>query len=418
MLNDAYGIARAVRARELDPVEPIEHALRAIEAHAGLNALITVCAERALDRAPASVDGPLAGVPLLVKDVIDTAGIRTTAGSRIYAERVPEASAPVVTALEAAGAIVIGKTNCDEFAWGVTGQNAFYGDVCNPRFPGRITGGSSSGNAAALAAGIAPLALGTDTGGSVRMPAGCCSVVGMKPAIGGFPIAGVFPLCPSFDTVGPMARTVGECALCYAVLTGSSVPERDVRGLRAGLLTAMPPLGPGEPAPAYDERAFQFADRLQALGMSAEEVSLRVPAADIWPVFYGEAAAVHRHTFPARAQEYGPTIRAKLELAQRTDPAAAKAARGALAAWRAAAQHEPAVDVIVCPTLGVREIPPADVDELEIRVAFSGYTRAFSFLGWPAIAMGPVQLAARDVHVLFAVALAWERAYGRPGAPP
>jgi aspartyl-tRNA(Asn)/glutamyl-tRNA(Gln) amidotransferase subunit A len=410
----AAQIARAVLAGELDPVEPIEQALAAIDQRSDLNALITVCAEEALARARAGVGGPLAGVPLLVKDVIDTAGNRTTAGSRIYADRVPRASAPPVLALEAAGAIVIGKTNCDEFAWGVTGQSAHYGDARNPLLPGRITGGSSSGNAAALAAGIAPLALGTDTGGSVRMPAGCCQVVGMKPRLGALSTAGVFPLCPSFDTVGPMARSVEDCALCYTVLAGAPIGERDVEALRVGVLTGLPPLAPNPPAAERDERALQFAARLEELGMRAEEVALPLPEADIWPVFYGEAAATHRDTFPARRVEYGPIVRAKLDDAQLQDPDAVRAGRRSLESWRARAEGEPGVDVVVCPTLGVREIPPADVDELEIRVTLSGYTRAFSFLGWPAIAIGGVQLAAREASVLFAVALAWERAYGLP----
>jgi aspartyl-tRNA(Asn)/glutamyl-tRNA(Gln) amidotransferase subunit A len=211
----AREVARAVRAGELRQVETVEQALRALEAHAELNAVITLCAEEALARAREAVDGPLAGVPLLVKDVFDTAGIRTTAGSRIFAERVPRTSAATVRTLEAAGAIVVAKTNCDEFAWGVTGQNYFYGDCGNPRRPGRIAGGSSSGNAAGLAAGVAPLALGSDTGGSVRMPASCCEVGGMKPRLGALSTAGMFPLCPSFDTPGPMARTVADCALAY-----------------------------------------------------------------------------------------------------------------------------------------------------------------------------------------------------------
>ena len=130
--------ARAVRAGELDPVEPIKRALDAIDACRDLNALITVCPDQALARAHAGADGPLAGVPLLVKDVFDTAGVRTTLGSRIYADRVPASSASAVRALEAAGAIMVGKTNCDEFAWGVTGQNPFYGDARNPTLPGRI----------------------------------------------------------------------------------------------------------------------------------------------------------------------------------------------------------------------------------------------------------------------------------------
>lgn len=396
-------------------MEQIELALAAIEERSDLNALITICAEEALARARAGVDGPLAGVPLLVKDVIDTAGIRTTVGSRIYADRIPEGSAPAVLALEAAGAIVVGKTNCDEFAWGVTGQNPHYGDARNPVLPGRITGGSSSGNAAALAAGLAPLALGTDTGGSVRMPAGCCQVVGMKPRLGALPTGGVFPLCPSFDTVGPMARTVEDCALCYGVLAGAPVGERDVVGLRVGVLTGLPPLAPNAPAPERDERALRLAARLEELGLRAEEVALPVPEADVWPVFYGEAADTHGDTFRARRDEYGAIVRAKLDDAQRVSQAAVRAGRQSLQSWRARAETEPNVDVVVCPTLGVHSIPPSDVDELEIRVAFSGYTRVFSYLGWPAIAIGGVQLSAREESVLFAVALAWERAYGPPG---
>jgi aspartyl-tRNA(Asn)/glutamyl-tRNA(Gln) amidotransferase subunit A len=374
-----------------------------------------VCADQALARARARVDGPLAGVPLLVKDVFDTAGIRTTAGSRIYGERVPRASARAVLALEAAGAITIGKTNGDEFAWGVTGQNAIYGDVRNPKRRGRITGGSSSGNAAALAAGIAPLALGSDTGGSVRMPAACCEVVGMKPRVGALATDGMFPLCPSFDTPGPMARTVADCARCYEVLAGAPLQGRDPRALRAGVLTAMPPLAPGGPAADRDARALALAAHVGELGMRCEEVALPVPEADLWPVFYGEAAATHGATFPARRDEYGPIVRAKLDDAQHVSAQAVHAGRHALASWREHARTEPSVDVIVCPTLGVHEIPPADVDELEIRVPFSAYTRAFSFLGWPAIAIGSVQLGARDADTLFSVALSWERAYGPPG---
>jgi aspartyl-tRNA(Asn)/glutamyl-tRNA(Gln) amidotransferase subunit A len=410
-------IVQAVRSRELSAVETVERALRAIDAHADLNAFITVCGEQALARARAGVAGPLAGVPLLVKDVFDTDGIRTTAGSRIHGQRVPRASARAVLALEAAGAITIAKTNCDEFAWGVTGQNAFYGDTGNPARPGRIAGGSSSGNAAALAAGIAPLALGSDTGGSVRMPAACCDVVGMKPRLGALPTDGMFPLCPSFDTPGPMARTVADCARCYEVLAGARLIERELPGLRVGVLTAMPRVAPDTPVPERDERALAFAARLQELGMSCDEVALPVPEANLWPVFYGEAAATHRGTFPGRRDEYGPTIKAKLEAAQRVTTEESEDARRALAAWRDLARWHPNVDVVVCPTLGVREIPPGNVDELEIRIPFSAYTRAFSFLGWPAIAIGDVQFAAREPDLLFTVALAWERTGSRASQP-
>jgi Asp-tRNA(Asn)/Glu-tRNA(Gln) amidotransferase A subunit family amidase len=297
----------------------------------------------------------------------------------------------------------------------VTGQNEFYGDCRNPVLPGRITGGSSSGNAAALAAEVAPLALGTDTGGSVRMPAGCCDVVGMKPRVADLPMAGVFPLCPSFDTVGPMARSVADCALGYEVLAGRRLAERALERLRVGVLTAIPPLSPHAPEAERDERALHLARPLEELGLGLHEVRLPVPEADLWPIFYAEAAATHRDTFPSRRGEYGATVRAKLDGAQSVDPDALAAGKRALAVWRARAEREPDVDVIVSPTLGVYEIPPDDVDEIEIRVPFSAYTRTFSFLGWPATAIGGVQLGARDAELLFAVARTWERAHRAPG---
>lgn len=415
--SSARTIARSVTERALDPVDVVERALAAIEAAGDLNAVLTVSAESALARARAGVSGRLAGVPVLVKDIIDTAGIRTTIASKIYADRMPERSAQVVAAVEAEGAIVVGKTHCDEFAWGVSGQNVHWGDALNPRRPGRITGGSSSGNGAALAAGLCPLTIGTDTGGSVRMPAACCDVVGMKPAVGAIPTAGVFPLCPSFDTVGPMASTVDDAALAYAILRGTPEPPAGAFGLTVGVLTRPPALGPPQPgeSPApRDERGLEIAERLEALGARAVEIELPVPEADTWAVFYAEAAVSHQATFPARRDDYGPGIRAKLDDAQRIDPAAARAGAAALRAWRARAETEPGVDLIVSPTLGFAEIPAADSDELAIRVPMSAYTRVFSYLGWPAIAIGDVQLAGRDEVTVLGAALAWEQAYGPP----
>jgi aspartyl-tRNA(Asn)/glutamyl-tRNA(Gln) amidotransferase subunit A len=397
-----------IAAGALSPVEAVEDAIARIEAQPELRAVITVCGEEALARARAGVTGRLAGVPLLVKDLIDTAGIRTTYASSIYADHVPDRTALAVAALEAEGAIVVGKANADEFAWGTCGQNTFYGDPVNPTAPDRIAGGSSSGNAVALAAGMVPLALGTDTGGSLRMPAAACRVVGLKPAIGAVPTEGVFPLVPTFDTVGPMARTVGDCALAHAVLTGVPVPEPRMRGLRVGILTAVPALAPGADEAVRDERALAHAERLRALGADVGEIALPVPEGDTWAVFNAEAAASHAATFPSRRDEYGPTIRAKLDGALRVSPEEGDRGRAALHAWRARAAREPDVDLIVSPTLGVTELPPAGVDELEVRLAFSAYTRPFSYLGWPAIAIGDLQLAGRDASVVIGAALALE----------
>jgi aspartyl-tRNA(Asn)/glutamyl-tRNA(Gln) amidotransferase subunit A len=408
----AVEIAARVAARELSAEEAVADALERIAARPELNAVITVCEEQALARARDGVSGALAGVPVLIKDLIDTAGVRTTYASSIYADHVPRRSAPSVTALEAQGAIVVGKANADEFAWGVCGQNTFYGDTVNPVAPDRVAGGSSSGNAAALAAGMVPLALGTDTGGSVRLPAGCCGVVGLKTARGAVSTQGVYPLAPSFDTVGPMASTVADCALAHAVLSATDVPAPALAGLRVGVLTAHPDLAPPEAPAERDERALTYADRLRALGADVSELSLPVPESDTWAVFYAETAAAHRDTFPSRRDEYGPLIRAKLDHALTVTAEQERAGRRALDAWRARAAREPDVDLVLAPTLGYDELPPVGVDELGVRLPFSAYTRAFSYLGWPAIAIGPLQLAGRDAAVVIGAALALEHGGG------
>jgi aspartyl-tRNA(Asn)/glutamyl-tRNA(Gln) amidotransferase subunit A len=405
----ATEIAARVAAGELAAEEVVADALARIAARPELNAVITTCEERALARARAGVRGRLAGVPVLIKDLIDTASIRTTYASSIYADHVPARSAPSVSALEAEGAIVVGKANADEFAWGVCGQNSFYGDTVNPIAPDRVAGGSSSGNAAALAAGIVPLALGTDTGGSVRLPAACCGVVGLKTALGAVPTEGVFPLAASFDTVGPMARTVADCALAHAVLTATEVPAPAIDGLRVGVLTAHPDLGPPAARAPRDERALAHVDRLRALGAGVRELSLPVPKSDTWAVFYAETAVAHAATFPSRRDEYGPLIRAKLDHALTVTAEQADEGRRALAAWREVAAREPDVDLVLAPTLGYDDLPPAGVDELGVRLPFSAYARAFSYLGWPAIAIGPLQLAGRDAQTVIGAALALER---------
>jgi aspartyl-tRNA(Asn)/glutamyl-tRNA(Gln) amidotransferase subunit A len=405
----ATEIAARVAAGDLSAEEVVADALGRIAARPELNAVITTCEERALARARAGVRGRLAGVPVLIKDLVDTAGVRTTYGSSIYAEHVPQRSAPAVTALEHAGAIVVGKANLDEFAWGVCGQNTFYGDTVNPTASDRVAGGSSSGNAAALAAGMVPLALGTDTGGSVRIPAAACGVVGLKTALGAIPVEGVFPLAASFDTVGPMARTVADCALAHAVLTATEVAAPAIDGLRVGVLTAHPDLGPPAAPAARDERALAHVDRLRALGADVRELSLPVPKSDTWAVFYADTAAAHAATFPSRRDEYGPLIRAKLDHALTVTAEQADEARRALAAWRAVAAREPDVDLVLAPTLGYDDLPPAGVDELGVRLPFSAYARAFSYLGWPAIAIGPLQLAGRDAQTVIGAALALER---------
>jgi Asp-tRNA(Asn)/Glu-tRNA(Gln) amidotransferase A subunit family amidase len=347
--------------------------------------------------------GPLAGRRLLVKDLFDTAGIRTTYGSRIYAEHVPERTAPAVQRLVDAGAVIVGKANLHEFAWGVTSQNPWYGTVRNPASPGRTTGGSSGGNAAALAAGMCDIGLGTDTGCSVRLPSSCCGTVGLKPQWGRIPTEGVYPLCPSFDTVGPMARSVAEVALMWSALTGEPVPEPRLAGSSVGLLTRPPSVG-GSGVPAENRAAERYVERLKELGARVVETEIPEPPADTWPLFFHEAAESHRATFPERADEYGDNVRRKLELAQAVEPAEVERAREAVRRWR---EYQPAVDLYVAPCLGI-ELPPEDCDELEVRIPLTAFMRPFNVLGWAGLAIGDLQFVAPRDETVLAAGLAWE----------
>jgi aspartyl-tRNA(Asn)/glutamyl-tRNA(Gln) amidotransferase subunit A len=349
-------------------------------------------------------DGPLAGRTLLVKDLIDTGGIRTTYGSRIYADHVPERHAVVVQRALDAGATILGKANLAEFAWGVLGSNEFYGTVHNPVRPGKTTGGSSSGNAAAIAARLCDLGIGTDTGCSVRLPAAACELVGLKPRLGTIPVDGVYPLCPSFDTVGPLARTVAEAATLWAVMSGRPVPEPRLEGLVVGLLRRAPSLADGRETEATDV-AEAWVERLEALGARVVEAEIPGPPADTWPVFLHEAARAHAQTFPARADEYGATIRVKLEAAQRVDPQAVTDGYRSLLAWR---QLVPDVDLYVSPCVAI-EWPPEDADELDVRLPLSSFLRWVNLLGWAGLAIGNLQLVAPREETVLAAGLAWER---------
>jgi mandelamide amidase len=196
-----------------------------------LNAFITPMSTH-----PAARTGPLAGVRLAVKDNIDTADLPTSAGTPALRGARPVRDAPVVARLRRAGAVVVGKTNLHELALGATNRNAEFGTVTNPRAPGRSAGGSSGGSAAAVAAGLVPIALGTDTGGSVRIPASYCGIVGFRPTVGRWGNEGVVPLSPTRDTIGVLAETVGEVAFVDSVVTGEPAPPPvELHGVRLGV---------------------------------------------------------------------------------------------------------------------------------------------------------------------------------------
>jgi len=196
------------------------------------NAFVTI----ARDAEPVSGTGPLAGVPIAIKDNINTAGLGVSAGTPALRGARPVSDAPVVTALRRAGAIIAGKTNMHELALGTTSSNPAFGNVRNPFDATRSAGGSSGGSAAAVAGGLVPIALGSDTGGSVRIPASYCGIVGFRPTVGRWPRAGVVPLSTTRDTVGVLAGSVAEVALVDSVMTGSIVPDPvDLQGIRLGV---------------------------------------------------------------------------------------------------------------------------------------------------------------------------------------
>ena len=236
--------AKALREGTTTCVTLARAALARIEAlQPETNAFLTVAADAALARAAlldrelaAGCDrGPLHGIPYACKDNIDTAGVRTTVGSRFFANRIPAADAAVIERLAAAGAVMLGKTNLNEFAAGTSGKNMHFGDVRNVWSSAHSAGGSSSGSAVAVASGMALAALGTDTGGSLRVPAACTGIVGLRPTFGRVPIHGVFPRAESFDVVGPLARTVRDCALLLDALAPGGDFAADIDAGIAGL---------------------------------------------------------------------------------------------------------------------------------------------------------------------------------------
>jgi aspartyl-tRNA(Asn)/glutamyl-tRNA(Gln) amidotransferase subunit A len=332
---------------------------------------------------------PRGGIRLAVKDLFDTAGLTTTYGSVVFADHVPERTAEAVTVLAAAGYTNVGKTNLHEFAYGVTSQNPHYGTVPNPAAPGRTAGGSSGGSAAALAAGLADVALGTDSGGSIRIPAACCGVVGFKPTFGLVSLDGVFPLAPTFDHAGPMARTVAECARAMQALVPSfELP--DAAELRVAV------------AWGVDET------------FGAEAVDFPVPE-HVGPAFMREVADVHRELFAEHRDAYGDNVRTKVERCLAVTEAEDAAARRRREEYR---EHAEAAfedfDLLLVPTLGF-EPPPADVDELDVREAMIRFTFPFNCLGWPALSIpvgdASVQIVGRggDDGLVLAAGLSLER---------
>ena len=306
------GLVGRLRRRELSPREAVEGYLWRIEERRDLNAYISVRAEEALAEAGSPPDGPLQGVPVAIKDVIDVAGTPTTAASEILRHNVPSRDAEAVRRLRSAGAIVLGKLNTHEFAYGARTTSLHFGPAHNPWAVERICGGSSGGSAAAASAGLAAGTLGTDTGGSIRIPACLCGVTGLRPSSGLVSNAGVVPVSWTLDTVGPVARTAEDCALLLDAIAGTTTDLRGgVEGLRIGVLEELF----AEADPEIAAAAEAAVAELRALGARVEraEVPQLADAGTIQQlVMLPEATAVHLRWLRTRLKDYGADVRARL----------------------------------------------------------------------------------------------------------
>jgi aspartyl-tRNA(Asn)/glutamyl-tRNA(Gln) amidotransferase subunit A len=327
---------------------------------------------------------PRDGIRLAVKDLFDTAGLTTTYGSAIFADHVPDRTAEAVARLENAGYADVGKTNLHEFAYGTTSANPHFGTVPNPLAPGRVAGGSSGGNAAALVLGLADTALGTDSGGSVRIPAACCGVVGFKPTYGLVPIDGCFPLAPSFDHVGPMARDVATCVAMMEALVPDFTPSAlaSLEELTVGVAWL------DHADPLIRERVEEAADRFP------RRETLTVPFAEsVGPMFMREVADVHRELYAEHADLYGDNVATKIERCLAVGDDEYQEALTTRERYRQQVLELLAdVDLLVTPTLAC-VAPSTDQDELSVRETLIRFTYPFNAVGAPALALpcGPAE---------------------------
>ncbi|MFJ4206376.1 amidase [Streptomyces sviceus] len=445
------GLAEQLRSGRMSPQDLVDQALQeAARLNPQLGAFVTVDTEGA--RASAyqaareladGVDrGPLHGVPVAIKDNVATAGLRTTMGSRHFADHVPMQDADCVARLRSAGAIILGKTTTHEFAYGPTGDRSANGAARNPYGAERMSGGSSGGSAVAVAAGIVPLALGTDTGGSVRIPAAYCGIVGLKPTQDAVPTDGVFPLSPSLDTVGALARTVDDCRLLWEALVG---PRPGGPGAaRQTHMTSRLRIGWIDPETLFPtDSAVTGAAHgtLDLLGPDAAQVDeVAMPAEALLPVYStiqgAEAFSVHADRMAAAPDLYDEEVLARLQDAARVGRAdyyeallVRRRARASLLDLlrRYGLLALPTVP-IPAPFLEARTVPAAG-GNVDVRTALLSLTSPWSIAGLPALTTPagfvdglPVglQLVAPPggEHLLLATAAALHHAECRLPIPP
>ena len=405
---------RRLRTRELTAVRVTEQCLRRIEAdNPRLNAFILVMADDALRQAreadqelAAGHDrGPLHGVPISIKDLLDIRGVPTTAASRVREGHVAERDAPAIAHLRQAGAVFIGKTNLHEFAFGTTSEDSAFGPVRNPHDPARSPGGSSGGSAASVAAGMALATIGTDTGGSIRIPAAACGLVGLKPSFGEVSVDGVVPLSRTLDHVGPLAAKVADASIVYHALMGDARTTPPVPMPMHGLRLAVPRKYFCDLLDDEVRARFEGAlDRLRTAGAHVDEIEIR-HAADTAAVYLhivmGDAAAYHAATLETMPERYTAPVRLRLEMGRYVmaeDYVRALAGREVFKREvdAALAQHDALVLPslpIPAPLLGASSVQVGATQE-PVRNMMLRLTQLFNVTGHPAISMPCGQTAA------------------------
>jgi aspartyl-tRNA(Asn)/glutamyl-tRNA(Gln) amidotransferase subunit A len=399
--------ADALRAKKVSSLELTNETLaRIAQENPRLNAFITVIEESARARASAmdaelshGIDrGPMHGIPVAHKDLVYTKGVRTTGGSKILKDFVPDHDADIAINLDRAGSVLVGKTNLHEFAYGITSTNPHFGAVRNPWDTERIPGGSSGGSGAAVAAGILPMATGTDTGGSIRIPASFCGITGLKPTFGLISKRGVMPLGWTMDHMGPMTKTVRDAAVAFHAMAGFApgyVPPKsvDIRGLRVGL-----------PANYYfDTLDLEVSEAVRtavqtAAALGARIVDIKVPDIDELNIvgrmlLLAEATSVHAEHLKRRA-DIGPDVLTLLDqgrLIRGSDYVDAQRLRRIYCREFSKLWSE--VDCIFTPTtptpapkIGQMTMKVGSVDE-DVRLATTRLMRAINVLGIPALSI-------------------------------
>ena len=387
-------------------VERVEAALQAIAAHnQRTNAFILIDADGARAQARQADDetarginrGPLHGLPVSIKDLVDIAGQPTTAASQVLADNVATTDAPIITRLREAGAVLIGKTNLHEFALGTTCEDSGFGPVHHPLDLTRSPGGSSGGSAVSVATGMAEMSIGSDTGGSIRIPAAACGIVGLKPSLNDVPTTGVIPLSTTFDHVGPLARNVADAAAMWRVLAARPtdvVTAPDIRSLRFAVLDGD---FIGNLEPPVREAFDRSVQALRQAGASIESRSLAATATilDVYVrVVLSEGAAWHAKYLDTRGDKYRPTVRGRLLAGRNFTAVDYLSARESCDAFRESvnlALH--GIDALLLPTLPILA-PPLGQDEIVIggvripvRSAMLRNTQLFNMTGHPAISL-------------------------------